>query len=583
MSNRTLRQYQTDCIADLRQAFRKTDHGGKGWRRVVVQMATGGGKTRLASSIADMALELGSRVIFTVPRILLIDQTVKEFEADGLTDIGVIQADHPKTNEYAHLQVASVQTLNRRKNVKPGDLVIIDECHLRFKNIQKWLHADEWRETFFIGLSATPWSRGMGKDWDGLIVGATSRYLLTDKDPSTHKSWLCPTRVFCPDRPDKSLLKLERKMVDGSSEMEYSDESAVKAMTPLTANIIQNWLDKAERRPTFVFCINRAHAQTMQSRFQAHGVKTGYMDAYTPLKAKALMQCEHCKQLCANETGDCEACGRPKFQRITRDVLMEQFEDGELEVICNVNVLTTGIDCDLGCIVLARPIHDEKTFVQIVGRLLRRQKADRHWRYVKDYGLLFDHTGTHDELGMAWNIHYDSLDPDVEKAKKARKNALQQKDCPDCAALVPKNTKICPNCKHVFGPLRSDITENAGTLAERKDSIVEQALSTPAERQLFYGELRWYAALKGFKNQEGWAANKYRDRFGKWPSFGSISKDDIPWHEPRPSTWHFIRQAAKAYAEKMEATRGNVFDNTPMAAQRRPGILGWAADLLKGL
>ena len=95
----------------------------------------------------------GKRVLFTVPMKNLIDQTVDAFESEGIFDIGVIQGNHARTNPIAKIQVATVQTLARRK-VCEFDLEIVDECHGRFAVIEQFMQT--WTDTFWIGLSATP-------------------------------------------------------------------------------------------------------------------------------------------------------------------------------------------------------------------------------------------------------------------------------------------------------------------------------------------------------------------------------------------------------------------------------------------
>jgi DNA repair protein RadD len=85
-----------------------------GERRIIGQAATGFGKTVVAARIAQDVLNAGKRMIFTVPAVSLIDQTVEKFYAAGIYDIGVIQANHPLTNYSRSVQIASVQTLMRR-------------------------------------------------------------------------------------------------------------------------------------------------------------------------------------------------------------------------------------------------------------------------------------------------------------------------------------------------------------------------------------------------------------------------------------------------------------------------------------
>ena len=78
------------------------------------QAPTGFGKTRLAAGIIEAALGKGNRVICTVPALSLVDQTIEAFWSEGIRDIGVIQASHELTNGLRSVQVASVQTLQRR-------------------------------------------------------------------------------------------------------------------------------------------------------------------------------------------------------------------------------------------------------------------------------------------------------------------------------------------------------------------------------------------------------------------------------------------------------------------------------------
>ena len=59
------------------------------------------GKTLLAARIIDSGIALGKRSAFVVPNISLIDQTIEALEAEGIDHIGVMQADHPRTDPTA--------------------------------------------------------------------------------------------------------------------------------------------------------------------------------------------------------------------------------------------------------------------------------------------------------------------------------------------------------------------------------------------------------------------------------------------------------------------------------------------------
>jgi len=316
---RALRPHQSKAIALLRDALRS------GSKRPMLMAPTGAGKTVLAASIIDLARTKGSRVIFTVPAITLVDQTVREFYAEGIRDVGVIQADHPMTDASKPVQIASIDTL-RRRELPPAQLVIVDEAHRKSAFLESWLADEDWLDVPFIGLSATPWSKGLGRLYDRLIIAATTAELI-------EKGYLSRFRVFAPSHPDLSGVRTARG--------DYVESELSEAMRrgTLVADVVETWLRQAERRPTLCFAVDRVHAKTLQTQFLAAGVRCGYLDARTPT--------------------------------LEREAIRKQFQAKELEVVCNVGVLTTGVDWDVRCIVLARPTKSEILYTQIIGRGLR--------------------------------------------------------------------------------------------------------------------------------------------------------------------------------------------------------------------
>jgi DNA repair protein RadD len=64
----------------------------------VAQAPTGFGKTIVGATLAKRNLDERRRTLFIVPALSLIDQTAEKFYAEGIRDIGVIQANHELTN-----------------------------------------------------------------------------------------------------------------------------------------------------------------------------------------------------------------------------------------------------------------------------------------------------------------------------------------------------------------------------------------------------------------------------------------------------------------------------------------------------
>ncbi len=169
-----LRPYQVAAIQRLRDGIRA------GHSSQLLQLAAGGGKTSIAAEITKSAVGKGKRVMFIVDTLELVDQAVRTFGRAGLeSEVGVMQGDHWLTDSSRMVQVATRQTLSHRwEDMKPRpDVIFHDECHV-WSNISaeicNWAKASK---VPFIGLSATPWRKGLGEHFSDLVIGATPAQL----------------------------------------------------------------------------------------------------------------------------------------------------------------------------------------------------------------------------------------------------------------------------------------------------------------------------------------------------------------------------------------------------------------------
>lgn len=446
---RALRPHQDKSIALLRQSL------ARGNRTPLLQVPTGGGKTVIAANIINMARAKGNRVAFCVPAISLVDQTVEEFIKEGITDIGVIQANHPMRDLLKPVQVCSIQSL--RKGVIDTDMVIVDEAHRMFDTIGTWIRRTKKP---FIGLSATPWARGLGKWYDDLIVGATMAELI-------EQGYLSDYRVYAPSHPDLSGV---RKTAGDYNQHELSE---VMGERRLVADVVDTWLKLGEGRPTLCFAVDRAHAQKLQRQFEQAGIGAGYVDAFTDL--------------------------------IERRHVQGQLARGEIQVVCNVGCLTTGVDWDIRCIILARPTRSEMLFVQMVGRGLRtaQGKADC---------VILDHADNHARMGFVSDIHYGKLDDGSAEGRQTpeRKEALP-KDCPKCSFVKAPKVRECPKCGFV-PEVRSEIENEDGDLIEVRRG---KQKVTAEDKQLFWSMANFVDRERGKGGKLAKAL--YRSKFGVWP------------------------------------------------------------------
>lgn len=476
-----LRPHQIEAIRMIRHSI------GSGNRRVVCQAATGFGKTLVAAKIAQGAVAKGNRVIFTAPAISLIGQTIDAFMEEGITDIGAMQANNPRTNPNAMVQVASVQTLSRREAPR-SQVVIVDECHVRYKVIDDLMRL--MPDAVFIGLSATPWAKGMGLIWQDLVTPCSIASLID-------AGYLSRFRVFAPDVPDMSGVKT---VAGDYHEGQVSEIMEGKA---LCASVVQTWLEKGEDRPTFCFAASCAHAASLKAQFEAAGVAAGYCDAFTDSVEMAMLE---------------------------RD-----FRAGNIRVMCSVRKMTTGVDWPVSCIVDAAPTKSESLHVQKIGRGLRVNPGSEDC-------VILDHAGNTLRLGLVTDIAYDRLDatPPGEKQEKKPKAEKLPKECANCAALHVG--KICPFCGHERKPV-AGIEEHDGELVEIGGG--KKAAPTKDEKQHFWSMSLHLDQARGKGRKLALAL--YKQRFGVWPR----GLEDKPT-QPDQSFYNWETARRIAYSKSRE-------------------------------
>jgi DNA repair protein RadD len=479
-----LHDYQDEALENIRASVRS------GIRRLCVQAPTGAGKTKLAAAIVDGGISKGSRVAFVVPAISLVDQTVESFYSEGIRGIGVIQANHEMTDWSQPVQVCSIQTIQARKAYPECHTVIFDECHRVFEAHKSWLTDPAWELVPMIGLSATPWTKGLGKYFHSLLK-------VTDTSTLIERGFLSPFRVFATGHPDLSQVK----MVAG----DYHEGELSTAMQQgqLTADIIKTYKEKWGKGKTLCFGVDKAHAKSIQERFEYAGIRCGYQDAETT----------------ADERRD----------------IKRKFHSGDYEVVSNIQTLTTGVDWDVRCLILARPTRSDMLYVQIIGRALRTAPG-------KEEALILDHSDTTSRLGFVTDIDHDELSDG-----KAQKNAKPKKrepklpsPCDSCAFVMPVGSRKCPNCGHEM-KAQCAIIEQDGELHEvvpgqlRKVGSKDRQQWSYAEQKVFLAELKGYALHHGYKT--GWAAVKFKSKFGQWPERSMDGVEPSEVQSPGTIVW----------------------------------------------
>jgi len=453
-ADRGLRPYQAIAVVAIKQNM------ARGIKRNILYMPTGSGKTETAAEIIKMASAKNKRVAFICHRIELVKQASERFFNLGIPH-GVIQGDNSHT-EWSSTIVASIQTVASR-GIEDMDLFIVDEAHA-------CAGSDSYKDLFakfshvpILGLTATPFSKGLGVIFDGLVIGATIRDLID-------QGYLVDCDIYAPGEPDLSGVKI----VAGDYQQDQLGEAVNKP--ELIGDIVTHWLKYGQNQQTICFATNILHSKSICDEFEKHNIPAGHIDAYTP----------------ADE----------------RKRIIDAFKAHRIRVLCNVSVLAEGFDVPAASVmILARPTRSLVRYIQMAGRVLRPYEG-------KERAVMLDHSGTAKRLGFPT----DDLPLILDDGKSAKSTVQEVKEklpkvCMKCSFVKPVGVHQCPKCG--FLPERKNEIETADGELVKLERKVKKELSTE-EKWQFFAELKTYAAEKNYKS--GWAANQFKQKTGVWPN-----------------------------------------------------------------
>ena len=486
-----LREHQLQVVESLREGFRK------GHRSQLLYAPTGFGKTEVSIHLMEATAAKYNRAAIVLDRLVLVDQTSLRLTKYGL-DHGVYQSGHWKYNPHSRIQVCSAQTLERRQDFPKIDLLIVDECHIARKQTTEFIHANP--DVRVIGLTATPFTKGLGSIYTNVVCGATNDWLVTNQ-------WLTPMKVYIA----KEIDMTGAKKIAG----EWSADVVTERGMKLTGDIVDEWVKKTHEifgrpRKTIVFCSGVAHGADLVAQFAARGynfVSISYKDNDEFKKAAI------------------EDFAKP---------------DTEIHGLIATDILTRGFDVpDVMIGVSARPFSKSlSSHIQQMGRIMRPFQD-------KEFAVWLDHSGNflrfRDDWDEVYEVGVKKLDEVVEKAKKEPTEKVKKESkCPACGFLWPKHGDSCPACGHVR-KTRNHVDSVAGHLEE----LVGTGKNLRDEKQAFYSELIYIAKERSYNT--GWASHKYREKFGVWPK-GLEDRPALPsiktinWIKHKNIAWAKARQ-----------------------------------------
>jgi type I restriction enzyme R subunit len=411
------RDYQTECIDVLCREM------NSGRRKMLVEMATGTGKTRTAAALIKRLFEANAitRVLFLVDRIPLAKQTEDAF-AEHLPDFPayVLRAGR-RFQDEKRITITTLQSMvNIYHEYSSGyfDLVISDECHRSIYG--KWSGVLKHFDGVQVGLTATPCiadPEDFGDAEDKLTIRDTLRFFEVEAPTYSYKlkdairdGFLVPYQIYkaktvktaaeggfpvTRDELDWSAMdpgtRAELEQLFGAAQSIVIDPAALERKFTIPERnraIVREFRDVLEmgytdakgliRKPllgkTIVFAVTKRHAETL-----AQMLDTAYAGE------KPSPEIRYADYVVSGMGADDTVDGMTKIRRFKK----EKFP----QVLVSVNMLDTGFDCpEVVNLVFARFTRSAILYRQMRGRGTRKFKG-------KPVFTMFDFVGVTDFHG----------------------------------------------------------------------------------------------------------------------------------------------------------------------------------------
>lgn len=377
-----LRPYQSDIVERATKA--------KG--SVLVELATGGGKSIIAKEIIKREIDNGGIALIVAPKINLLEQlagTFTELQPQIIHGAKDYDKDH-------NVSVSTLQTAHKKDLGFTPTMIVIDEVHFGFtgKMIKQLLSDFKGK---VVGLSATPYDK-QGKTLEGFkthLNDYSLEYMITN-------GYLVPMISY---QPVKVNLKGVRTTAGDYNmqdlEQKFNTIESVMQVVDATKEKIQ------QRKQALVFCITIKHSEAMAKAYSDAGVKA--MAIHSQLS---------------------------KEEQATA---LQAFKQGRIKVLTNADMLTTGFDHPpTDTIVLARATKSQNLYKQMVGRVLRLAPN-------KHNAVLLDCAGVIGNLGLPT--------APIRPRKEYESEEAGQSTCTACEStriyrkiIDNKAYKVCAEC-----------------------------------------------------------------------------------------------------------------------------------------
>lgn len=316
-----LRPYQEEARQSIQEEW------AKGNKKTLLVLPTGTGKTIVFSKVIEDRVKLGERVLVLAHRGELLEQAADKLEKSTGLKTATEKAHETSIGSWFRVVVGSIQTLMREKRLKKFpkdffDTIIIDEAHHCLSD--SYQRVLNYFEANVLGVTATP-DRGDMRNLGEFFESLAYEYTL----PKAIKAgFLSPIKALT------IPLKLDLSSV-GQQAGDFSTKDLGSALDPYLESIADEMWKVAKDRKIVVFLPLVATSQKFTELLNEKGFRAAEVNGESKDRAE----------------------------------ILEDFDKGKYNVLCNSMLLTEGWDCpSVDCVVVLRPTKVRSLYSQMVGR-----------------------------------------------------------------------------------------------------------------------------------------------------------------------------------------------------------------------
>lgn len=327
-----LRPYQAEAKNAILQEW------SEGHQRTLLVLPTGCGKTVVFASVAENQVKRGQRVLIMAHRGELLTQAADKLKSATGLDSVLEKAESTSLGSFVPVTVGSVQSLCQEKRLMqfPRDYfgtIVVDEAHHCLSDSYRRV-LEHFQNANVLGVTATP-DRGDQRSLGQFFDSKAYEYSMSQ---AIHDGYLCPIKA--------QMIPLELDINNvGISSGDYAAGEIGSALEPYLEQIAAEMLHYCRGKKTVVFLPLVNTSQRFTALLNRYGLRACEVNGNSPDRAE----------------------------------LLQDFEGGKYDVLCNSMLLTEGWDCPaVDCVVVLRPTKVRGLYQQMVGRGMRLHPGKEH-------------------------------------------------------------------------------------------------------------------------------------------------------------------------------------------------------------